>query len=239
MFKHQSLKTSKMKIAKHLLALGAFTLAVACNNAPEANVQAEEAQEVDNTPVAEAVNYAVLTDGDEIAWRGYKTYSDDAHNGTIQISEGSFEVKDGALIGGNFVIDMTSITNSDVENEEYRMKLEGHLKSADFFAVDSFATAEFVITEVAAIEAVEGSEATHDITGNLTLRGVTKSITFNAKVSIDENNVSLSTEELVIDRSQWNVRFRSTSFAEFAEIAKEEAIDNSIELKLNLQGAKS
>lgn len=237
MFKHQS--KIIMKNMRNFLALGALTFAVACNNAPEANVQAEEAKEVNTEASAEAVKYAALTDGDEINWRGYKTFSGDEHVGTLQVSEGSFDVKEGQLVGGSFTIDMNSIVNSDVESEEYRAKLEGHLKSPDFFAVDSFPAANFVITEVVAKEPVEGSSATHDITGNLTLRGITKSITFGAKVSIDDNNVSFMAEDVIIDRSQWNVKFRSTSFAQFANIAKEEAIDNSMELQINIQAAKS
>ncbi|WP_421754522.1 YceI family protein [Croceimicrobium sp.] len=228
-----------MKIAKQIFALSLATAMVACNNAPEANVQAEDAKQVDETKSAEAVTYAALTDADEISWRGYKTYSKDEHRGVIQVSEGNFKVKDGELVGGEFTIDMNSIQNSDVESDEYRAKLEGHLKSPDFFAVDSFPTATFVITEVNPADAAVESGATHNITGNLTLRGVTKSVTFGAKVSIDENNVSLTASNIIIDRSQWNVRFRSTSFAQFADIAKEEAIDNSIELNLNIQGAKS
>ncbi len=228
-----------MKNTRNFLALGALIFTVACNNAPEANVQAEDAKEVDATKSAEAVKYAVLTDADEINWRGYKTYSGDEHVGTIQVTDGNFEVKEGEIVGGSFTIDMNSISNSDVESDEYRAKLEGHLKSPDFFAVDSFPTANFVITDVSPVEATAESNATHNVTGNLTLRGITKSITFGAKISMDENNVSLNASDVIIDRSQWNVKFRSTSFAQFADIAKEEAIDNSIELNINLQGAKS
>lgn len=237
MFKHQS--KNNMKNMRNFLVLGTLIFAVACNQAPEANVQAEEAKEVDASKTAEAASYAVLTDADEINWRGYKTVTGDSHTGTLQISEGSFEVKDGAVVGASFTIDMNSIVNSDVESDEYRAKLEGHLKSPDFFAVDSFPTATFVITEVTPIEAVEGSETTHDITGNLTLRGITKSITIGAKISVDDNNVSFNAPDVVIDRSQWNVKFRSTSFAAFADIAKEEVISNSLELKINVQAAKS
>ncbi len=229
-----------MKIAKQLLSLSLVAgLLAACNNsAPEANVEAEEAQAVDETATAEAATYAVLTDADEINWRGYKTYSEDQHVGVIQVSEGNFKVEDGNLVGGEFTIDMTSISGTDVEGE-WKQKLDGHLKSADFFHVDSFPTATFVITAVAPYEAVNDSvEATHNITGNLDMHGITKSITFPAQVSIDDNNVSFNASNVVIDRSQWEVRFRSTSFTEFVDIAKENVIDNSIELGINLQASK-
>ncbi|MCR9154845.1 MAG: YceI family protein [Croceimicrobium sp.] len=229
-----------MKIAKQLLSLSLVaSMFVACNNAPETNVEAEEAQAVDETKTAEAASYAALTDGDEISWRGFETLSGDDHTGVIQVSDGELKVENGALVGGKIVIDMTSINDQDLEGE-YKAKLEGHLKSADFFAVDSFPTATFEITNVAPIEATNDSmDVNQNITGNLTLRGITKSITFAAKVSVDDNNVSLMANDVRIDRSQWNVRFRSTSFAEFAEIAKEKVIDNTLELQINMQAAKS
>ncbi len=235
-------KNAQMKITKQLLSIGlAAGLMAACNNsAPEANVVAEDAKQVDETKSAEAQSYAVLTDADEISWRGYKTFSSDEHTGTLQVSEGEFKVKDGELVGGSFTIDMNTINNSDLEGE-WKAKLEGHLKSADFFAVDTFPTAKFEITEVNAIDPAGDSAqaATHSVTGNLSLRGETKSITFDAKISVDDNNVSFNASDVVLDRSQWNVRFRSTSFTEFADIAKENVIDNSLELQINVQAAKS
>lgn len=232
---------TNMKIAKQLLSFSLIAgLLAACNNsAPEANVQAEEAKEVDETKTVEAATYKVLTDSDEISWRGFETFSGDEHTGVVQVSEGAFKVKEGSLVGGSFTIDMKSIEDQDLEGE-WKTKLEGHLMSPDFFAVDSFPTARFEITEVAPVEASNDSvDVSHNITGNLTLRGITKSITFAAKVSMDDNNVSLNAPDLRIDRSQWNVRFRSTSFAEFTDVAKDKVIDNTIELKINVQAKKA
>ncbi len=231
-----------MNISKKLFVLGIASLAVACNNAaPEANVQASEAQEVDETKTMAASVYNVATEGDEIAWEGYKTFNvGDAHNGTIQVSEGSFKVEDGSLVGGEFTIDMTSINDLDLaESPDYKEKLEGHLKSKDFFAVDSFPTAKFVITGAEAVSADDTTGATHHVTGNLTLRGITKSITIPAEVNMTEDMIAFNTPEFVIDRSQWNVRFRSTAFTEFADIAKDKVIDNNIKLQINLEAKKS
>lgn len=77
------------------------------------------------------------------------------------------------------------------------------------------------------------------LSGNLTMRGETKNITIPAMVKMDGNMIKMKTPEFVIDRSKWNVRFRSTSFAEFADIAKDKAIDNNIKLSVNLSAEKA
>jgi polyisoprenoid-binding protein YceI len=225
-----------MKTMKSFLSLlAASTLLVACNsNTPEANVKTEEAKEVAKSG-NQAQQYNLVGEGDEIDWRGYKTYADGSHYGTLQVQDGEFVVEDGKLTSGNFVIDMNSIHSVDLaEDKEKYGKLVGHLKSNDFFAVDSFPTAKFSITEVKTAPESDTTNATHHVSGNLTLRGITKNITIPAQVEMNDQMVNFSTPEFVIDRSKWNVKFRSTSFAEFAEIAKEKAIDNSIQLKVDL-----
>lgn len=225
-----------MKTMKSILSLlAASTLLVACNsNTPEANVKTEEAKEVAKSG-NEAQKYALVEEGDEIEWRGYKTYADGSHYGTLQVQDGELVVEDGKLTSGNFVIDMNSIHSVDLaEDKEKYGKLVGHLKSNDFFAVDSFPTAKFSITEVKTAPESDTTNATHHVSGNLTLRGITKNITIPAKVNITDQEVRFSTPQFVIDRSKWNVKFRSTSFAEFADIAKEKAIDNSLQLQVNL-----
>ena len=230
-----------MKITNKLFALALASSLVACNSgAPEAAVEASDAKEV-KTETVETVNYSVATTGDEIAWEGYKTFSiGDAHNGTIQVNEGSFLVEGDKLVGGSFTIDMTSINDLDlVESPEYKAKLEGHLKSPDFFAVDSFPTAKFEITGAEAVGAADTTGATHKISGNLTLRGITKNVTIPAMVEMTDAGINFSTPEFVIDRSQWDVKFRSTSFTEFTDIAKDKVIDNKIKLSVDLKATKA
>lgn len=231
-----------MNDTKKFFGLALLGLAVACNSgAPEADVQASDAQEVNETAAATASIYNVVTEGDEIAWEGYKTFNvGDAHNGTLQVSEGSFQVEGENLVGGEFTIDMNSIKSLDLaENQEYAAKLEGHLKSPDFFAVDSFPSANFVITGAELASAEDTTGATHYVTGNLTLRGISKSITIPAEVNVNDTEVSFATPEFVIDRSQWNVKFRSTSFTEFADLAKDKVIDNNMKLQISLKATKA
>lgn len=230
-----------MKILQNVFAPALIAASmVACNSAPEETVEVTEEQEV-ATPEEGTMTttYAAVTEGDEVMWKGYKTYSDGEHYGTVQVSEGSFDVAEGDIVGGSFTIDMSSIHSEDLEGSDMYPKLVGHLKSPDFFAVDSFPTATFEITEVKVAPESDTTGASHHVSGNLTMRGITKNITIPAMVSMENGMLSFETPEFVIDRSKWNVRFRSKSFAEFDGIAKDKLIDNSMVLKVDLDAKEA
>lgn len=208
--------------------------AVACNNAPEADVEASDAQDVEE--VEATATYALVTDGDEISWEGYKTYADGAHQGTIQVQEGEFSVEGADIVGGTFIIDMNSIDNKDLaENAEYKAKLEGHLKSADFFHTEQFPTATFTVTKVEESATAENG-ATHKISGNLKMRDQEKNITIPATINVTDETVTVSTPEFVIDRTNWGVEYASETSIE--GLAKENAISDNIKLKLDLTAKK-
>lgn len=224
-----------MKFYSKFLAVALIGGAVACNNAPEEAIEATEAEEVAE-PVAEAASFAVVTDGDEIKWEGFKTYSDDTHTGTIQVSEGEFQVEGDAIVGGKFVINMNSINDTDMPEGEYKTKLEGHLKSDQFFAVEAYPTATFAITGVAAAEG-DTTGVTHILSGNLTMRDTEKNIEIPATVVMENDMIQIKTPEFVIDRTQWGVMYGSDAGA--ADIAKENLIDNNIRLWVTLSAKKA
>lgn len=144
----------------------------------------------------------------KIYWKGSKPTGE--HNGLIKLKDGGkFIVNDDKLVGGEFVIDMNSIVDTDIEDEKMNAKLVGHLKSEDFFYVDSFPEAKFVITKVSDLKG--DAEFTNQIDGNLTIKGITKGISFKANVKIHNGIVSATSEEFVLDRTQWNVNYGSKS----------------------------
>jgi polyisoprenoid-binding protein YceI len=233
-----NIKKTRMNNLNRFFTLAiAASFAVACNNAPTETVETKEAEEVIEVEETEAV-YALQTEGDEVMWEGYKIVGSDSHVGTIQVAEGSFQTKGGNIVGGSFVIDMNSIKNNDLpeEGDYNQAKLVGHLMSPDFFAVEEFPTATFTVTSV---EAVEGSEAgiTHNIMGNLKMRGNEKNITIPAMVSMENDMIMVKTPEFVIDRTEWNVQYGSNTIN--TSLAKDKAIADNIKLKLNLAAKKS
>ncbi len=137
-----------------------------------------------------------------ITWLGKKVGGQ--HTGTINVKSGKFTTDGDKLTGGSFVIDMTSIANSDMEGE-YKGKLEGHLKSADFFAVEKFPTASFVISKVTP----QGEQVKID--GMIVIKNIAREISFLADVEIEKNKVT-ATGDITIDRSQFDVRYGSGSF---------------------------
>ena len=219
-----------MKKLALMAALGLFV--ASCNSDKAAEATTGEAQEVTTNGEAETV---ALDSGSTVAWRGFKTYVQSEHLGTVNVQEGTFEVADGKLVGGTITIDMNSITCTDIEDEGKRGYLEGHLKSQDFFFVDSFPTAVFEIVEV-----LDPSEATKysTVTGNLTLRGTTNSITFPADVAVVEDGVKFMAPTFSIDRTLWGAKFHDRDDATIAESLKDDLIDHSIELTIKVKATK-
>ena len=136
-----------------------------------------------------------------INWEGSKITTE-SHVGTINISKGALTFDADVLTGGNFTVDMNSIVCTDL-SEEYGARLVGHLESDDFFGVAEHPEATRVLTSVSP------SDEGYQITGDFTIRGITHSESFELK--IDNNTAAANLE---IDRSKYNVKFRSGSFFE-------------------------
>lgn len=176
---------------------------VACSDAPKADsAEVSDAKDVEQTS---GITYSANLSESKIEWIGTKPVG--RHHGTFVLKDGNLVVSGDDLTGGSFVIDINSITPDD-QDAEGNAKLQGHLKSEDFFHVEKFPEGTFVITSIT--EGVQNSEdlvmkdATHTITGNLTLKGITKSITFPAKVYMTGDKITADAN-FNIDRTQWNI----------------------------------
>ena len=206
---------------------------VACNNAPKADSAAtEEKKEVAQSTGA---SYAT-TDASMITWTGSKPTG--SHSGTFKLKEGSFSVDNNNVTGGSFVIDINSLNNQDLAADaENKGKLEGHLKSPDFFDVAKYPTAKFEITSVAPFVADSSNkdiimkDATHTISGNLTLKDSTKNISFPARVTIDANTISAAAD-FNIDRTLWGMNYKGPGNPQDWFISK------TVNLKLSLAANK-
>lgn len=145
----------------------------------------------------------VDTAASQIIWKGYKVTGE--HAGTINVKDGSFEYKDGALTGGEFTIDMASIACTDLTGE-YAGKLVGHLKSPDFFGVEKYPTAKVVLTNV-----VANGVNRYKVTADLTIKETTKAVKFIVTTT-EEKGQKVATTDIQIDRSEYDVRYGSGSF---------------------------
>jgi polyisoprenoid-binding protein YceI len=132
------------------------------------------------------------------------------HEGTVKLASGSLMSDGKNLTGGSFDIDMNSIACTDIEDKETNGKFIGHLKSDDFFSVDKHKTARFIIGKVTP---KSGNEV--EISGKMTIKGITKDITFPATVTHTGKSINAKAK-ITIDRSEYDVRFGSGKF--FADL---------------------
>lgn len=207
-----------MKKVFLFLSAGAFVLA-SCVGNPEGK-KAETTDGVEVTEVA-GTELAVNTAESTVEWTGRKVSGQ--HHGTVDITSGTLLVDGDQLVGGNFVIDLNTITNLDMEGE-YKEKLEGHLKSEDFFDVTNHPEATFEITGISA-----SSEAgVFVVSGNLTIRDVTKNITFDAQVAeLSATSVNVKAD-FNIAREDWGVNYAGQA---------DDLISKEINFKINLVAA--
>ena len=156
----------------------------------------------------------------KITWLGKKVTGQ--HEGTIALKDGALVFKGKKLAGGNFTVDMTSITVTDLEAGKGKEKLEGHLNADDFFGSDKFATSKLVFKTIAA-----KANNTYTVTADLTIKDITNPITFD--IVVNKND---ATAKLMIDRTKYDIKYGSKSF--FDGIG-DKAIYDEFELNVNLK----
>lgn len=153
--------------------------------------------------------YTLDTERSIMRWAGRKTlipgYED---TGTIGFSSGAVVVESGAVASGEFVVDMTTIEAVSVSNNTPRERLTGHLKSVDFFDVENHPTARFTITSVAE---ADGEEATHTVTGDLTVKGITHEVSFPATI-LQTGEALNAVGSVSVNRADFDVRYGSDTF---------------------------
>ena len=160
-----------------------------------------------------------------IRWEGSKKVGA-THNGTINLKSGELDRSGSKINGGQFVIDMDTIVNEDLTGTG-AITLENHLKSADFFNVEEYPEGMFEITEIEKVK-----DDNYNVTGDLTLKGITESISFPATITEEENDVLRMKGKSVLDRTLWDVRFGSGKF--FANLG-DALINDNMTVEFDIQ----
>lgn len=215
-------------------------IAVSCTSESREKTQTSEAMKSAVSSFDQTL--PINPDESKLSWEGYKPTGQ--HHGTVTISSGELMVKEGMLAGGKFTFDMNTITVLDLDDEDMNKKLTAHLKSADFFEVENYPEASFEITEVEPIDMTnfdrpmkEGEVIpTHALTGNLMIKGISKSITFHAKVDFLDDIVMTESNMFFIDRTEWNVQYKSKKVsAKF----KDDFINDDMGIKLKIVAGRA
>lgn len=162
--------------------------------------------------------FQIVSAQSNIDWVGKKVTG--AHNGTIAIKDGHLVLNGNQLTGGTFVVDTTSIKILDIADLATNAQFLGHLVSDDFFSTDKYPEANLVITSVSG----------NHINGDLTIKGITHPVSFDAAVTVTDGQLTAS-GKLIIDRTKYEMRFRSGNF--FKDLG-DTLIYNDFELAITL-----
>lgn len=220
-----------------LCALASAALLFAsCGGNSSNNAATTTAQQVAEK---EGSAYSVNLETSKVNWKAFHKGGFAPRWGALSIKSGELSVDKDEVTAGDFVIDMKSLTvdsASVTEKDKKYTELEAHLKSPDFFDVEKNPTAEFKLTQVAALtgdapkDAVAGANKT--VSGNLTLLGKTINVTFPAKIEVNGDAVSVLAN-FAVNRADWGLKF-GTSGADPAEWM----ISKDIEIGIDVKAAK-
>ncbi|HKC67958.1 MAG TPA: YceI family protein [Bacteroidia bacterium] len=147
----------------------------------------------------ETQKFKIVSAKSNIDWVGKKVTG--AHNGTIAVKDGELVLKDGKLTGGKFIVDTTSIKILDITDPATNAQFAGHLASDDFFSIEKHPEAKLEITSVSG----------NHVQSNLTIKGITHPVSFDAKVNANGDMLT-ATGKLVVDRTKYEMKFRSGNF---------------------------
>lgn len=204
-------KSKKMKLKSAITLLGIGALIVAF------------------TPEYHTEKIEIDTKASKLEWTAEKVTG--KHSGLVPLQSGNLEMDHGKLVGGTFIANMDELMVTDLDGG-MKEKLEGHLKSADFFAVEEFKSAKLVFTNVEYKDSEGGFNTM--ITGNLTIKGITHPITFPARVKMEAGALA-AYAELKVDRTKYDVHYGSASF--FDNLG-DKAIYDEFMLRVSLGGMK-
>ncbi len=162
-------------------------------------------QIVEKTKLIDIENSNIKWVGEELSGKN--------HYGSLKFKSGSLKVEEGKIISGNFVVDMNTLNVEDLQGGS-KQRLEGHLRSDDFFSVQKFGEAIFEITSSGVLKEDGSSQI---LNGNLTIKGITNPGKIEVRCYFSKNCSQLLIDnnwaaKLIFDRSKYDVRFRSGNF---------------------------
>jgi polyisoprenoid-binding protein YceI len=214
-----------MKKVVFLSAILAASVLVSCGGSEATKTEAsgEAAQ-----ATADAVTYKLDSAASKVEWFASKITG--KHNGTIPLKGGELKAEGAKLTAGAFSIDVKSLKVVDITDAKSNGDLTGHLNSPDFFNTAEHPEAKFEIISVEAIENAAAGAANYNVKGNLTIKGITKAVTFPATIAMDATQLTANAE-FDIDRTEWDIKFGSGKF--FPNL-KDKAINDNFKIKLAL-----
>jgi polyisoprenoid-binding protein YceI len=228
-------KTMKVKQTIRPLVCASILLftAASCDNAPKGdNATITEEQKASD---ATGMTFVVDTNESEVRFTGHGVGKN--HPGDFKLQSGTVAVENNQITGGNFVIDINSM-DMEQEGDVFDNKLRPHLLSGDFFDAEKFGTAKFEITKVEPYNKGDNDKdtsivdgANFNVSGNLTIKGETRNVTFPAKIELDENKLT-GNANFEIDRTQWKMNYGND------KTLGDKFISEKVNVKLDLEAKR-
>ncbi len=211
-----------------IIAIVAFVFAGRKTEAPTSMVTGDTASTTSASYVYTNGTYDLNTSSSAISWEG-EYLSGLTEKGAVMLKSGSLKVENGLITGGNFVVDMNSI-----DSLPHKDLLVNHLKSNEFFGVETYPTATFVLKKMIPSSEEGAKEGRYVIAGDLTIRGITKPISFLATIKQEEGSLH-STALFAVNRADWEVKYNSPTF--FSGLG-DKMIRDAITIDLDLKADK-
>lgn len=214
-----------------ILVLGSLITMYSCNEAPKGDkVALSEKQDASE---AKGESFVVDTAASRIRFTGHGVGKN--HPGKFKLSSGTVGVAGEEITGGNFIVNIKSLELEE-KGGMFDSKLHPHLMSGDFFDTEKFSTARFEITKVEPYEAGKTDKsivkgANYNVSGNFTLKGVTKNLSFPARIDLDGNTLKAK-GNFNIDRRQWNMNYGND------KALGDKFISETVNIQLDLQAKK-
>ena len=187
-----------------VVAIGVVMMGLSCSNSTEVNNENKvQAKTIESTSKMMKENrYEAQVSKSTLIWKGHKIMG--SHEGELDLKSGYLTGNKTNITGGKFVVDMTSIRAKslmDGGDDHDKSELAAHLRDGDFFDAPKFPTAEFVISRTKQV----GNKI--EVTGNMTIKGVTQPVTF---LSTWTNGTLKANVE--VDRTKFNIKYGSGTF---------------------------
>jgi polyisoprenoid-binding protein YceI len=191
------------------------------------------AKKTDAKAAAQSTTLKVDPSASEVKWAGSKKLVNTVHHGTLKVKDGEIMLNGEQITGGTINLDMTSINDEDLADPKDKAKLEGHLKSPDFFDVEKNPTATFKITSAKPVKDSKDG-LTHQVTGDLTIKGKTSPVTIPVTIKREGDKAEAS-GKAVVDRTKYDVRYGS---GKFFDNLGDKVINDEIKLDIKVVASK-
>jgi polyisoprenoid-binding protein YceI len=202
-------------------------LAIKSGISDTSKVTIQNADNATNLQAAGDGNYTLDVTTSSLTWRGENVVGK-KHQGTILVKRGSVNISGGEIKGGEIVIDMNTLTNTDLSGNE-KAKIESHLKSADFFDSAKYGEAVYTI-----VSGTKKNAINYNIVGKLTIKGITHDLNCTLVIAPNGDGINVG-GGFVFDRSEFDVKFGSDKF--FDNLG-DNLIKDEVIMTVNLQGKK-